>query len=152
MGQTKVIFIELNISNKLRHICDIVEKLYDQQATTTIFIADKKNAHNLDRQLWVWKQELFIPHAIIDSFNAEMDEAVIITTRPDFPVITKALVLFDPLPSNFSNHFSIIIDFAEVYEPERLRLSRNRYKTMRDCGIYEMHFSKLGAFLSTFRL
>lgn len=152
MDGTTIVFIELNTSNKFRHTCDIVEKIYDQGKTATIYVQNIKNAQALDRQLWVWKQEQFIPHAIFDSFDGEIEEAIIITTRNDFPVVTEALILFDPLEDHQFQSFQLVVDFAEVYDAGRLKLSRERYKTWRDSKKYQMEFFKLGAFLRTFKV
>lgn len=151
MDGTTVVFIELNTPNKFRHTCDIVEKIYDLGKTATIYVQDIKNAHTLDRQLWVWKQELFIPHVVLDSFDGEIEEAIIITPRNDFPAVTDTLILFDPLEEHQFQSFQLVVDFAEVYDAGRLKLSRDRYKTWRDTNQYQMEFFKLGAFLGTFK-
>ena len=138
------------MQNKFRHVCDIIENFYDKKITVSVLVKDNKNASSLDRQLWVWKQESFIPHIVLNEYANQPEEPVIITTNESFPVVTEALVFFDPLQSSPLDQYKYIIDFAEVYHPENLRLSRERYKKLKTLGSYNLEFFKLGAFLKNF--
>ena len=150
MAQPKIFFIELNVQNKFRHICDIVENFYNKNITTTVFVSDSKNATNLDRQLWTWQQESFIPHVILNDYDNQFDEPVIITTNESFPAVTDALIFFDPIQSVPLDQYKYVIDFAEIYHSEKLRLSRERYKKLKTFNNYNLEFFKLGAFLNNF--
>ncbi len=150
MANPTIFFIELNIPNKFRPTCDIIENFYEKNVPTMVYVSDNKNASNLDRQLWVWKQESFIPHIILNSFADSPDESIIITTNESFPVLTDALILFDPYFSDSFNQYKYIIDFAEIYHPEKLKLSRERYKQLKNLEQYNLEFFKLGAFLKNF--
>ena len=152
MVQPKIFFIELNVQNKFHHACDIIENFYDKKITATVFVKDNKNASNLDRQLWTWKQESFIPHIILSDNTNQPDEPIIITTSELLPIATDALILFDPLQSAPLDQYRYIIDFAEIYHPEKLKLSRERYKKLKDLERYNLEFNKLGAFLKTFKV
>lgn len=150
MVNSTIFFIELNISNKFQHTCDIIENFYEKNIPTTVYVNDNKNANNLDKQLWVWKQESFIPHIFLNSFTDLPDESIIITTNDNFPILTEALILFDPYFSDAFNQYKYIIDFAEIYHPEKLKLSRERYKKLKNLERYNLEFFKLGAFLKNF--
>ena len=150
MVNPTVFFIELNVQNKFRHICDIIENFYEKNVPTTVYVNDIKNANNLDRQLWVWKQESFIPHVTLDDYTDSLEESIFITTNDSFPAVTDALILFDPYYSEAFNQYKYVIDFAEVYNPEKLKFSRERYKKLQNLGQYNLEFYKLGAFLKNF--
>jgi len=147
MPKNKVYFIDLAIANKHRHICDIVEKLYGNGQRTVIYVNDNAEAHKLDRYLWTWKQDSFIPHAIVNSNNGSHDDPVRISMQKDNLHPADVLILFDPLTSEYLNNFPIVIDFAETFDSQKIKLSRERYKTIRDNPQFEIEFSKLGAFL-----
>ena len=149
MTGPKTYFIELNTNNKIRFTCDIVENLYEKNVSVTVFVNDAKNAHNLDGQLWTWKQESFIPHTILNE-TADQSENIIITTSSSIPFQTQALVFFDPNPSIPIEKYQYIIDFAETYHPDRLKLSRQRFKQIKSESNAEPEFFKLGAFLKNF--
>jgi DNA polymerase-3 subunit chi len=150
VATSTIFFIELNVQNKFRHTCDIIENFYEKNIPTSVYVNDSKNASNLDRQLWVWKQESFIPHIVLNEFTDPPDESVIITTSTTFPVISETLVLFDPYFSDSFNQYKYIIDFAEVYHPKKLQLSRERFKQLKNLGYNNLQFFKLGTFLKNF--
>ncbi len=149
MEKASVIFIDLSISNKIKYICDIVEKLYDNDVAVTIYTGEKHTAQNIDRQLWIWKQESFIPHTISDLPERAKDESVIITTNPDIESGGGALILYDPLPMEKFETYTLVIDFAEVYSSDLLQKSRQRFKAIRDSERYRLEYKKLGAFLNS---
>ncbi|MEJ2053523.1 MAG: DNA polymerase III subunit chi [Calditrichaceae bacterium] len=73
MAETKIFFIELNVENKFRHACDIIENLYEKNISVTVFVNEEKFASLLDKQLWTWKQESFIPHINLNHVAAQPD-------------------------------------------------------------------------------
>ncbi len=148
MQKTKVFFIDLAVSNKIRHTCEIVEKLYEKGLSITVFTASSSQKHTLDRMLWTWKQDSFIPHTSEMDSGGAMIEPVFITDRQELPLITDALVQFDPLPQDKLTNYKLVVDFAEVYDNSKLIKSRERYKSIRDSGIFELEYLKLGEFLS----
>lgn len=147
MDKTKVIFIDLAISNKQKYVCDIVEKLFNDDKKTAVYVKDSKDADTLDRLLWVWKQDTFIPHIIAEEMIEELEDPVVIIKNKEILPKTEALVLFDPLPIDYFNLYKIVIDFAEVYSPQKAQESRKRYKQVRDADNYDLKFIKLGEFL-----
>lgn len=147
MDKTKVIFIDLAISNKQKYVCDIVEKLFNDDKKTAVYVKDSKDADTLDRLLWVWKQDTFIPHIIAEEMIEELEDPVVIIKNKDILPKTEALVLFDPLPIDYFDLYKIVIDFAEVYSPQKTKESRTRYKQVRDADNYDLKFIKLGEFL-----
>lgn len=146
MQKTKVFFIDLAISNKVRHTCEVVGKLYEQGFTITVYTSNSSSKHTLDRMLWTWEQDSFIPHTTKIHFSS-MDEPVLITEEENIPVITDALIQFDPLPTEKLSAYKLIIDFAEVYDSTKKIKSRERYKKIRSSGNFELEYLKLGEFL-----
>ena len=144
MQNTEVFFIELAVSNKVKYICDIVEVFYNAEIPVDIYCTQKKDAVFLDQLLWSWKQDSFIPHALADDRD---DEPVVLHFSEIPKGANGALILFDPIESNLFSKFSYVIDFAELYDSQRLLASRKRFKEIRDGGQHKIEFLKLGAFL-----
>ena len=144
MQNTEVFFIELSVSNKVKYVCDIVEVFYSANVHVDIYCAQKKETVMLDQLLWSWKQDSFIPHAQAEERD---DEPVILHSAEISGNGNGALIVFDPVDSNLFSDFKYVIDFAELYDKERLQASRKRYKEIRDGGRYKIEFLKLGAFL-----
>ncbi len=145
MAKPIIYFIELAVAQKPKYICEISEKLYNLGKQIHIFTSEKKDGRFLDQLLWTWKQDSFIPHSLSDE-NEETD-AVQICTVALPATAAEALILFDPLSPEPFEAYSMIIDFAETYDKQKLNASRVRYKQVRDSGRFEVRFLKLGAFL-----
>ncbi len=144
MHNTEVFFIELAVSNKVKYICDIAEVFYSAKVHTDIYCGQKKDAVVLDQLLWSWKQDSFIPHALAADWD---DEPVVLHYSELSGGGNGTLILFDPVDSNRLSDFKYIIDFAELYDNDRLLASRKRFKEIRDGGQHKIEFLKLGAFL-----
>jgi DNA polymerase-3 subunit chi len=146
MAKPIVLFIELKIAAKNRYVCDITEKLFQNNISVTIF-AEGKNASQLDNLLWTWKQESFIPHTISQSDKAVNGE-VLIASSTDHLASTDAIILHDSLSPDVLQQYKLIIDFAEIYHSDKKVASRQRFKEMRDSNNFDIHFTQLGALLS----
>ncbi len=141
-----VYFIELQIANKTKHICDITERFYEMGKSIVVFASEKPELLQLDDRLWTWKQESFVPHAIFKP-GIQNNEPVQLIHDPDNLPGADVIILHDPIAPDKLTAYKIIIDFAEVYHPEKRKNSRIRYKRCRDEG-YPLDFIKLGAFLA----
>jgi DNA polymerase-3 subunit chi len=141
-----VYFIELkNSSAKNKYICDITEKLYDSNKKVCIYSPDDFN--QIDNLLWTWKQESFIPHEVgYQSITG--DDPVVICNKPENLINNGVLILQKPLSPNILNTYSLIFDFAEVYNSEKKEESRQRFKEFRDSGKFDVQFMQLGALLA----
>ncbi len=155
MDKQKVYFIDLPVNSKPRYICDITEKIYGQQLTCTIYCKTEQSTQLLDRLLWTWKQESFVPHILCpaETVSDNLPEPVLITSTLPINHKTNTLILFDPVDDNsvFSS-FNIIIDFAETYNPVKVAESRKRFKELRDAGEYDLEYLKLSEFLKKVQL
>ncbi|GEM_PF-919433 len=150
MDKQKIYFIDLSVNNKPRYVCDITEKLYARQLTCTIYCVKEQSAQLLDKLLWTWKQESFVPHTLCPAktITENIPEPVLISSALPLNHHTNVLILFDPFNDN--SHFSpydFIIDFAETYDNIKINESRKRYKTFLNSEQFEPVFLKLSEFL-----
>jgi len=145
----KIIFIELAVENKLKYVCDITEKLYNSGRQIQIYTERPADAKRIDDFLWTWKQDTFIPHTLYSSPAETKFDPVKITTSEDLPAQADVLIEFDPLKAETFAEYKLIVDFAEIYNPQKLQDSRNRYKTARDSKQFDLEFTRLGTFLGT---
>ena len=146
MAKPIVLFIELKIASKNKYVCDIAEKLFQNNITVNIYAEEKDSAH-LDNLLWTWKQESFIPHIINDGQQQPNGHVIISSSTENLPA-TQAVILHDPLPHELLQNYRLIIDFAEIYHSDKKIASRKRFKVMRDSDNFDIHFTQLGALLS----
>ena len=149
MPKTKVVFIELAVDRKAKYLCDIVEKAYSSDLRVHIVCGKDAEAEHIDRELWTWKQDTFIPHNLIKKLDSDIIEPVLINSDISFPNEAEFLILYDPVNEAYLKKYKFVIDFAETYDPEKLKHSRHRYKEMRDQPDFDLEFTKLGSFLGS---
>ena len=128
----KIIFITLSVANKLRVVCDLIEKEYLDGKQIIVNVADEEEGNSLDRMLWTWKQSSFIPHRFVQDLTSPVDETIIITNNLNNDLKFDTLILISPTDLEKISWFDTIIDFAEKYNPSKLESDRNRYKEYRD--------------------
>ena len=145
MQESQVYFIELAIANKAKFVCDITEHFYNSNKTVCIYANSTKDATQIDQLLWTWKQDSFVPHAMT---SAQNNEPIVIDTGQQSIPEKDVLILFDPLDPKVFSNYAYIIDFAEIYDTQKLQASRKRYKDARNLEQYKLEFIKLGAFLN----
>ena len=147
MKKTIVLFVELKIAAKNKYICEITEKLFENNISVAIFAEEAKTIGQLDNLMWTWKQESFIPHSIVVE-NAANTDPVLLSSSVDILPETEAILLFDPLPISALEKYKLVFDFAEVYHSDKKAASRKRFKDMRESDKFDLHFTQLGAILA----
>ncbi len=144
---TPVLFLELKMAAKERLTCDIIEKLYEEGKSVALYIRQKPVANKLNLLLWSWKQETFLPHALYEE-GGDNDDPVIIYTDAQTIPRERTLILFDPLPPESLKGQLAVIDFAEVYHEQKRQESRQRFRTLKEDGAFELSFLSTGAFMA----
>ena len=130
--ETNIIFIVLNSAVKSHIVCELAEKCYLNDKRVIIYIDREEECNKIDNVLWTWKQHSFVPHKCVNSLSSSHTEAVILTTEIKTVSDYDTLLMFDPVPLDIINQFSLAIDFAEKYDKQAIALSRERYKLYRD--------------------
>lgn len=111
--------------------CRLVEKVYNLGETVAVWLADRGEAEALDRRLWTFRQESFIPHAIADNPAEDREEPVRLC--PNQPAAASVLINLTgrmvPDPAAFSR----IAEVVSGDESARQE-ARARYRAYRDAG------------------
>ena len=117
--------------------CKLIEKIYRSGHKIMVKVDDKETAEALDKQLWEYKPESFIPHKILDnSSEVSPDTSILISYDSlgnDYEVLVN---LSSEVPLEFTR-FERVTQIASQYEPQRLS-SREHYKFYKDRG-YPLH-------------
>lgn len=117
--------------------CRIIERLYDQGRRVLILCPDRDEARHLDRLLWTFKQEGFIPHGLLGAVD-EVLTPILIALECPAPRGQEVLInLGRALPPNWAL-------WDEIYElvdndPEILEAGRARYRAYRQGGCEPIH-------------
>jgi len=146
--KTRVVFIELAVARKVKYLCDIVEKAYAGGLRVHIFCENASAAERVNLELWTWKPETFIPHSLAQNVEPGFAETVIIGADQSMLTGADILILHDPADKACFSKYKLVVDFAETYNPDKLKQSRSRYKEILNQPDYELEFTKLGSFLN----
>ena len=121
-------------------ICQWVQKCYEEGRTVAVHVASAGEAAALDKQLWTFSDQTFIPHVLASKAQEPVIEPVTICCG-DEPS-GQADVLIEAAggaPGDRFRQFDHVFDFAEVFDDALREQGRARYKACQEAG-YKMRF------------
>jgi DNA polymerase-3 subunit chi len=117
---------------RLRCACRLAENAVDQGQRVYLQTSTTSDAQRLDELLWTFSDRSFLAHEI--GAVPSHPQVKVLLGEVEAPVTHRELLinLTDRLPANLDG-FGHIIEIVDV-DPERKRLSRERYKQYRERG------------------
>lgn len=137
----EVRFVKLEQKEKALKLCQLTEQFFSHGQRVLIRVDDENRAVSLDRFLWTWNRDSFIPHAFDNGSVECLIEPVVVTTRDLNPNNATILILGSPCSVNFMSEFASVIDFAEVYDPVLAEESRQRFRLYKGHGMSPQMYS-----------
>lgn len=111
--------------------CRLAEKAYSQHKTVYIHCAESTTAAAIDKLLWTFKEESFIPHASIPAATAANAPIVIGCDHTALARDYDILINLHPDINPDWQKFSRILDIV-ANEPQSKEFGRQRYKYYRE--------------------
>lgn len=103
-----------------------------------IKVADKNTAKQIDKALWTYSPESFLPHDIEGSkFAAE--QALFITSKEENPAQAKMAILVNGQKLEDLTIFERILYMFEGVQDDIIATAREDYKSFKDLG-YDMSY------------
>ncbi|HKL26643.1 MAG TPA: DNA polymerase III subunit chi [Desulfuromonadales bacterium] len=134
MPNVVVKFVKLERPERAVVLCDLAEEFFLQDQRVVIVVQDDNQGVTLDRFMWIWRKDAFVPHVYDNGAVDCIDEPVVITTREENRNGGQVLIQARPCSADFVRHFQLAIDFAEVYDDTLAEGSRERFKVFRKAG------------------
>lgn len=135
----EVDFYVLNTNNpaaRREFVARLLGTIQRRRKTVWVAVADEDDAGLMDRLLWEFPPESFLPHTVVTEANA----------APDTPVLISALAEAQPLPDVYVNlrnqlppqHHALerLVEVV-IEEPSVLAATRDNYRFYREQG-YEV--------------
>jgi DNA polymerase-3 subunit chi len=117
-----------------RFACRLAEKAVEQGNRVYLQTASLAEAQRLDDLLWTFNERSFLPHELATSESPTHATVMVLVGDGTAPASHRQLLinLTDTLPAELDSYARI----AEIVDPdpERKRLSRERYKAYRERG------------------
>lgn len=129
--KTKVVFLPIKeTSQKLFFLCQIVKQHFEKKEAIQIIVPDQTASDFVDKFLWKFPEEGFLPHAV-NSTNT--NELIIISCEKMMPSQTAALfnLLSEPI---IIPNIKLIYDFDDRCTFEKKELSDKRFQAYKDAG------------------
>jgi DNA polymerase-3 subunit chi len=133
-SMTKVYFYTLQKPEKALQLCLLAQNYLLQGVRVLISVDDENQGVTLDRFMWSWDKESFVPHVYDNGAVDCLDEPVVIVSREANPNGAQVLIMGRPLSLAFISRFETVVDFAELYREEAKVASRQRYVRYREAG------------------
>ena len=131
---TQVEFVKLKRPERAGVLCDLAEAYYLDGQRVLVMTQDDNQGITLDRFMWTWKKNAFVPH-VFDNGSVEChDEPVVIVSAEANPNGAGVLIMGVPCSVEFIRQFRHVVDFAETYDETRLLESRERFRSYRELG------------------
>ena len=129
-----------NAEPKLQVACQLVAKATRQQLRVVVYAPDENTARSLDKLLWTYRANGFVPHCMAHHAHAFETPVVIARKEAEMPHYQIILNLHADSPPSFGR-FERLIELVGAGDDDR-RLARDRYRFYRDRG-YEIHHHDL---------
>lgn len=127
-------FYKLPKPEKALLLCRIAEQYLQEGRRIVIIVEDENQGVTLDRFMWSWNNNSFVPHVYDNGAVDCLDEPVVIASRETNPNGADVLLLAKPCSLAFMSRFEVIVDFAELYNDVAADASRKRFAAYRDAG------------------
>jgi len=121
--------------------CRLVDKAHGQGCPVYVHTAGKSDAEKLDRLLWTFRQQSFIPHGLAGDSEPAITPILIGWDTPPTGVEDGLLINLAPGVPAFFSRFDRLAELIDG-QPEVREQGRDRYKFYRDRG-YPLHYHEV---------
>lgn len=134
MSMPAIFFVRLARQEKALHVARLAEMHFSRGQRVLVVVADDGMATALDRYLWAWKKDSFLPHKMVSTSSEHCDEAIVISTVECNPNRAVVLLCATPCSPDFLRNFQQVYDFAETYDSQLAETARERFRLFRQQG------------------
>jgi len=118
-----------------RRVFEIVEEIYDRREKVVVFASSEDRAAEIDRFLWILKQESFIPHQVVRDLENPVSVPVAVVTTEWNPIDAGILLADGHCSLEFAAGFELIHEFVDHSSPKITEECRERFRRYREMGI-----------------
>ena len=130
-GVTRIDF-HLNVADLLLYTCRLVRKAYGTGLKVVLYITQFEVLEQLDRLLWTFTEEDFLPH-VVSGHAGAADTPILLTDKADDIVHYDLLINLDLQCPPFFARFDRLVELVSTDEEQKAQ-ARVRYKFYKDRG------------------
>jgi DNA polymerase-3 subunit chi len=115
-----------------RYACRLIEKAVDLDHRVYVQMSNAEDAQRLDTLMWTFNERSFLAHQIWDGAGIPHPLVKVLIGEPAAPSSHRQLLVnfSGALPADLDD-YARIVEIVDA-DPERRRLSRERYKQYRE--------------------
>jgi DNA polymerase III subunit chi len=116
--------------------CRLAERVRTEGLRVLIYCPDNESARHLDRLLWTYRQDSFLPHGLVDPGNPKLDLEMtpILISRDGTPEAEdQVLINLAPEVPPFFSRFERVCEPLDQ-DPDITAAGRERFRFYRDRG------------------
>jgi DNA polymerase-3 subunit chi len=117
---------------RLHFTCRLTERARADGQRVLIHCADMDTARQLDRLLWTFRDDSFLPHGLVGETNPAYTP-VLISTDGEPAAEDQVLINLSPQVPKFFSRFERLCEPLDQ-TPVVLKAGRDRWKYYKDCG------------------
>ena len=126
-----------------RAVALVTARHYAQGQRVVVLAADSRQAEALDNELWSFRPDSFLPHALAGAAD-QAQEPVLIATEPANPNRAEVLVMAQALEEPPLEEFGHLVEFVPPAAGPELEASRRRYRRLKERGgVRLLHTTRL---------
>ena len=118
--------------DRYQYACRLVEKVYGLGRKAYIHAGSDAEARHLDRLLWTFRDQSFVPHGRVEEADRELTP-VLLGWQGDPLGEEDVLINLAPEVPGFFSRFDRVVEIMDS-DPEVRRAGRERYRFYRDRG------------------
>ncbi|MBK1722567.1 DNA polymerase III subunit chi [Thiocystis violacea] len=112
--------------------CRLVERIRASALRILIHCPDREEARHLDRLLWTFRDDSFLPHGLVDQVDPHLTPILISTTAAP-ETERQVLINLAPQVPSFVARFERVCDLVD-HDPRLRDAGRERYRLYREQG------------------
>lgn len=126
-------FYHLQASGIEQNLPKLMAKVYDSGANALVRCADQTLCLEVDKMLWSYPADSFLPH-VTDEVENAADNAIVIASGDKNPNNAKILMMLDGASDNDLDQYDRILFMFDGRHDDTLQAARKRWKTYIDAG------------------
>ncbi len=135
---TEIRFYHLQTQTLDEVLPKLLLKAYGMDKHIIVKTADDKTAEHLNKHLWTFHPDQFLPHGSKKNGNAEL-QPIWLTSKDENPNEAKILFLTGGATWEDMSGFDLVCEMLNGFDEDVVKAARGRWKEYKDGG-YEMTY------------
>lgn len=133
---SEVLFYHLTQSPVEATLPNLLERSLDRDWKVVVRGTDQARLEALDRHLWTFREDSFLPHGLSSDANSAL-QPIVLTTESGNPNSGSVLMLLDGAMDepDALKRFERVCIFFDGNDPEAVSESRNNWTKLKDAGL-----------------